>query len=222
MNRFINALLLFILFPTMLLTIVVGFDLPVGFLKISGASLPYRFEIFLGIGLLILVIILRRTIRRWMGILIVSREKKFKWTSTVSLARKKRVLTYLFLEAITFAFIAIALYTVSHEAWMPAIAFGFGAIDHIVFALIGSLTNSFKVGLSSKALIVADREVTVLYFTGLRKVSIHQQSIYFDYIKGLQLSFPSDCVDNTKRSEFFTVLEKQIDSDRVFFSKKMV
>lgn len=222
MNRIVNALLIFILFPTMLLTIIVGFDLPVGLLKTSGANIPYSFEIFLGLGLLILVIILRRTIRRWMGLIIVSKQKKFKWNSLVSSTRKKRVITYLLLEALTFTFISIALYNVTEKAWMPALAFGFGALDHILFAIIGSMAKGFRVGLSSKALIVADREVTVMYFTGLRKVSIHQQSIYFDYIKGLQLSFPSDCIEESDRSTFFDMLEKQIDSDRVFFSKTMV
>ena len=221
MNRFINMLLLVLLFPTMFLTIYVCFDLPIGFLKTTGAHLPYKFELFLGLGLLLFVINLRRSIRRWMGMRIVSKKKKFKWNAPVSASRKKRVITYLLLESLVMSFVGLALYRLSDQAWMPAIAFLFGATDNIIFAIIGIKRNLYRIGLSSKALIVADRDVTLLYFTGLRKVSIHQQSIYFDYIKGLQLSFPSDCIEEENRSEFFELLEAQLDKDRVFFSKTL-
>jgi hypothetical protein len=82
------------------------------------------------------------------------------------------------------------------------------------------MNHWFRIGLSSKALIVADREVTLLYFNGLRKVTIHQSSIYFDYIKGLQLSFPLDCIPEDRMDEFFQELEGSINKDKVFFSKK--
>lgn len=220
MNKFINALLAFILFPTMLVVIFIGFDLPLTLFKTSGANLPYRHEILLGIGLLILVINVRRSVRRWMGMIIVSRKAKFKWNAPVSRRRARRVYTYLILEALVMAFAGIALYKVSPLAWMPAIGYLFGAFDSILFALIGG-KNRYRIGLSSKALIVADREVVILYFNGLRKVSIHQQSIYFDYVKGLQLSFPSDCVEDENRAEFFTMLEEQLDPEKVYFSKKL-
>ena len=222
MNRFINMLLLVLFFPTMFLSIYVSFDLPIGFLQTSGAYLPYKFELFLGLGLLLFVINLRRSIRRWMGMRIVSKKKKFKWNAPVSASRKKRVVTYLLLETLVMTSVAFGLYRLTNEAWMPTIAFLFGATDNIIFAIIGTKGNLYRIGLSSKALIVADRDVTLLYFTGLRKVSIHQQSIYFDYIKGLQLSFPSDCIEEENRSEFFELLEAQLDKDRVFFSKTLV
>ena len=60
MNRSINVLLIFLLIPTMLITIIVGFDLPLTFLKTSGSEMPYREEIFLGFGLVIFMINLRR------------------------------------------------------------------------------------------------------------------------------------------------------------------
>ena len=74
-------------------------------------------------------------------------------------------------------------------------------------------------GITSKAVVAADRDVSVLYFSGLRKVSIHQQSIYFDYIKGLQLSFPIDCMEKDQHDVFFNVLEEQVDTEKVFITK---
>jgi len=220
MNRAINVILLVILFPTMLISIYVGMDLPITFLKTTGEFLPYKSEIFLGLGLLILLLLLRRTVRRWMGMRIVSQKKKFKWNQEVSRSRKKRIITYLGLEAVAMFSVGYAIYSVSPEAWAPALALIFGVVDSLLFALVGSLKKGFRVGLSSKALIVADREVTLLYFTGLRKVSPHQQSVYFDYVKDLQLSFPIDCIQKNKLEEFYTALEEQMNPDKVYFSWK--
>jgi len=221
MNRFINTFLLFILIPTMLLTIYVGFDLPVSFLRTTGAYIPYRFEIFLGLGLLILLLNVRRSVRRWMGLLMVIKVNKFKWNMPVNKDRRNRILTYQALEGFILLFLAGACYNVSEEAWMPAIGFLFGFIDNIIFSIVGIAKKGFRVGLTKKALVVADREVVVLYFSGLRKVSLHQQSVYFDYIKGLQLHFPIDCIEQKDRPEFFNLLEDQLDQDRVLVSKKL-
>lgn len=204
----------------MALTIFVGFDLPIEMIKISGNNLPYKDYIFLGFGMLILIVIIRRSIRRWMGMRIVNQVKKFKWNAEVSPERKSRVRVYLLLEALVMTFVGIALYQVCETALPPGIAFLIGALDSIIFAIAGS-NGRYRVGISSKAVIVADREVILLYFTGLRKISAHQQTTYFDYIKGLQLSFPTDCIQEDERDEFLKVLEEQIDPDRVFFSKTM-
>lgn len=214
-------MLSFILFPTMLIAIYVGLDMPLTFLKTTGQYLPYKFEIFLGLGIFILVLLLRRSIKRWMGMRIVTKTKRFKWNAPVSSARKTRIVTYQLLEALIMLCAAIALYKVANEAWAPALAFGLGVVDNIIFAIVGSIRNGFRIGLSSKALIVADREVTLLYFTGLRKVSVHQESIYFDYIKDLQLSFPSNCIEEDTRQEFLTQLEAEMNPDKVFFSKNL-
>jgi hypothetical protein len=220
MNKSINILLGMLFFPTMALTIFVGFDLPIEIIKMSGHNLPYKDYIFLGMGMLILIVILRRSIRRWMGMRIVNQVKKFKWNAEVSKERKSRVRVYLLLEALVMTFVGVALYQVCETALAPGIAFGIGALDSIIFAIAGR-NGKYRVGISSKAVIVADREVILLYFTGLRKISAHQQTTYFDYIKGLQLSFPTDCIQEEEREEFLKVLEEQIDPDRVFFSKTM-
>ena len=220
MNKFINVLLLFILFPTILLTVFVGFDLPLSFLKTTGQMLPYKFEIFLGIGLIIFIILLKRSIRRWMGMLIISKQKRFKWNAPVSQSRKDRVVTYLGLETFIMLFVGVALYKVSADALAPAAAFILSAFDNLLFALVGIFKKGFRVGLSSKALMVADREVVLLYFKGLRKVSVHQQSVYFDYVKGLQLSFPIDCIQEGHKEEFFKILEEQMDPKKVYFEVK--
>ena len=216
MNRIVNALLIFVLLLTAFIAIYVGFDMPITFLRCTGEYLPYKFELFLGLGLFVFIIVLRKAIRRWMGIRIVSQTKKFKWTQPVSLKRKKRVVTYLSLETAVMIFAGVVLYKLTPHAIFPAAAYLIGAFDNLMMILVKA---SYRVGLSSKALIVSDREVIVLYFTGLRKVSIHQQTVYFDYIKDLQLTFPLNCIQEESQEEFFEALEAQLDRDKVFFSK---
>lgn len=219
MNKFINALLLFLLFPTMLFTIAVGFDMPIEFLRTSGQQLPYRFEIFLVLGLFIFIILLRRTVRRWMGMRLVNQLEKFKWNQRMSQDRIKRVIVYTIMEAIVLFFVGSTLYRITNEAIFPALAFCFATVDNFIFLAYGVSLKKFRIGVTSKAIIAADREVSLVYFYGLRKISIHQQSLFFDYIKGLQLSFPVDCVPVEEKDAFFEAVEAQVDTDKVFITK---
>ena len=220
MNKFINAMLLFLLFPTMLFTIAVGFDMPLEFIKTSGLQLPYRFEIFLGLGLLFFIINLRRTVRRWMGLRLVNQLKKFKWNKQMPQDRIKRVIVYTLMEAIVLFFVGTVLYSVSNEALFVSLAFWFATFDNIIFLIFGTTQKKFRIGVTSKAIISADRDVSLVYLLGLRKISIHQQSLYFEYIKGLQLSFPMDCVPKEAVDEFFNCVEEQLDQNKVFITKR--
>ena len=220
MNKFINATLFFIFLPTMAFTIVVGFDLPLESFGTSGAQLEFRDEILLFFGIVVFLINLRRSVRRWMGMRIVNQLKKFKWNVPVSSERKKRVQVYTLMEVFVFSALAYGLYWVSVEAWAPALGFLFGAIDGLVFTIFGSFKNRFRIGVTSKAIVSGDRDVALVYFQGLRKISIHQDSIYFDYIKKLQLSIPVDCIPSSERETFFKTLEAQVDQNKVFITRE--
>lgn len=215
MNSFINVILLVLSLPTLLFSVFVGFDLPVDFLHTSGNRLPYGQEIYLVLGLTILIIGLRRSIRRWMGVNMVKQQTKFAWNQTISAERKKRVFVYNGLEALVFTSLLVAHLFLTQKAIFIVFAYGLLAFDAVIFVLLNY--NSFRVGLSSKAILVADREVILIYLNGLRKVSVSQQTIYFDYTNDLQLYFPLDCIDQRQRSSFFNCLEEQIDRNKVLF-----
>ncbi len=215
MNSFINLLLLAISLPTLLLSVFVGFDLPIDFLHTTGKRLPFRMEIYLVLGLLLLIIGLRRSIRRWMGVSMVKQQTKFIWNQPISSERKKRVFVYNSLEALVFLSLLIAHLYLTQAAFFIALTYFILTLDAVLFLLING--KEFRVGLSSKAILVADREVILIYLNGLRKVSVSQQTIYFDYIEELQLSFPLDCIEPSQKSSFFDALEGQIDRDRVLF-----
>lgn len=221
MNKFINILLLLISFPMMLLAIFIGRDLPIEFMRTSGAQLPYRFEIFLGFGILYYVILVRRSVKRWMGVHMVSQVARFTWNEPMGEDRKKQVFLYQTLEAAIMTLAAYAIYKVCPEAWLPASALVVGAIDNMIFLLAGKSKNMYRIGLTSKALVVADRDVKVLYLSGLRKVTIQQQTVFFDYIKDLQMTFPLTCIQDKDKTAFKNKLEAQLDRDKVFFSDEV-
>jgi len=216
MNSFVNAILLALAFPLMALAIVVGFDLPVEFLKSSGKQLSFAEEIFWALALLMGILSLRRSTKRWMGMKIVTNTKRFLYNHAISQSRKKRVIVYNCLESAVLIFLALGIYVLTDKAIVPAIVLGLFALDSLVFLVLGN-NNRFRVGISSKAIIVADREVIVIYFEGLRKVSVDQQTIYFDYIKDLQLSFPTNCILDENKSEALEVLQNSLDKDKVMF-----
>jgi hypothetical protein len=218
MNKFINILLLLISFPTLVIAIFVGYDLPIEFLKTSGASLPFKFQIFLSLGIIYYIIIVRRSVRRWMGVAMVSKTEKFKWNVSMGEGRRKQVFLYQWLEALIMSTGGISLYYVCPDAIAPASALWVGSLDNLIFMMLGQTKKLYRIGLTSKAVVVADREVKVLYLSGLRKVTIHQQTVFFDYIKDLQMTFSLTCIPKEDQVDFKNTLESLVDRDRVFFS----
>ena len=218
MNKFINILLLLISFPTLVIAIFVGYDLPIEFLKTSGASLPFKFQIFLSLGIIYYIIIVRRSVRRWMGVAMVNKTEKFKWNVSMGEGRRKQVFLYQWLEALIMSSGGISLYYVCPDAIAPASALWVGSLDNLIFMILGQTKKLYRIGLTSKAVVVADREVKVLYLSGLRKVTIHQQTVFFDYIKDLQMTFSLTCIPKEDQVDFKNTLESLVDRDRVFFS----
>lgn len=215
MNSFINLLLLVLSFPTLLFSVFVGFDLPIDFLNTTGKRLAYSNEVYLALGLLLLIIGLRRSVRRWMGVSMVKQVGKFVWNAAISKERRTRVFVYNSIEGVVFLSLAFAHWFLTPAALFVLIVYLILALDSFLFIVVNP--SNFRVGLSSKAILVADREVLLIYLNGLRKVSVSQQTIYFDYTENLQLSFPLDCIDDQQKASFFTALEGQIDRNRVLF-----
>ena len=217
MNSFVNVILLALTFPLIILSIIIGFDLPVEFLRTSGNNLTYTNESFLVLAVLMGLIAMRRSVKRWMGMKIVNTTARFLFNFEVSSARKNRVLVYTILEAVVMIFIGYSVYYLTPKAIVPALVLFAFSLDNFLFLLIG-YNKRFRIGLSSKALIISDREVTVLYFEGLRKISVDQQTIYFDYIKELQLSFPTNCVRMEDKAEIINGLNDLVDKNKVMFT----
>jgi len=207
--------------PTLMLAILVGFDTPLAILHTSGANLAYHKEILLLIGAFLLVINVRRSIRRWIAMRLVNQLPKFKWNTVVSRERVQRIYAYNFLEAVVFALAGTALFVLTEHAWLCLVGLVFGSLDAIVFAIYGGVTKKFRVGLTSKALLAGDRNVSIIYFLGLRKVSVQQQTIFFDFKDELQHRFPLNLIPEDKHEEFFKELKECTDESKVYYQNNI-
>jgi hypothetical protein len=218
MNRSINILLLVISFPAMAFAILVGFDIPLDFLRVSAGQMPYRGTVFLVFSALLLLLMGRRSVTRWIGVGMTRKPERFIWCADIGRERKKQVRLYLILEAVIAAFFAVVSYVLTPEAWPLSVVYGLLFLDQLLFLLIA--TPWFRVGVTHKAVVVSDREVRVLYFSGLRRVEVQQQTVYFEYLEDLQLFFPVNCVPEGHYGDFRTALETRVNRDKVYFSGK--
>lgn len=218
MNRAINILLLVVSFPALAYTIIVGFDLPIEFLRTTGEQLPYRKEVFWGFALILTMLTARRAVNRWVGVSMTRKPERFVWCVDIGAERKKQVRMYLIIEAIVAFCFAYAIIQISEEATPLLIAYILLGVDHLLYLFFA--TKHFRVGVSKKAIVVADREIRVLYFSGLRRVELHQQTLFFEYIQELQLSFPINCIPEGSFSEFRTTLDGILDRDKIYYSSK--
>lgn len=203
-------------FPLLALSIFSGFDIPIDSLGLTGKDIPYQNEIFLVIGICIFLIQIKRSSRRWMALHLVNKIDRFQWNEKVSQSRKKRVITYNLIESMVMISLGVGLLFTTTKTLLPASVFFLFSLDSIVFSLYGK--DKYRVGLSTKAIFIADREIILIYFTGLRKITVHQQTIYFDYIENLQLTFPTNCIEEGKLNDFFKKFDTVIDKDRVFMN----
>ena len=212
MNSFTNSVLLFFSIPLIGFCIYVGLDVQIDFLHASGRELPFQSYIYLSFGILFFGLLGWRSVRRWMGLYIVNKKKRFSWNMSVSKKRKQRVITYTLLEILVMTSLAFSLYILMNIWTLPSAVLAFFSIESFVFLFVG-MKNRFRVGISSKAIIAADREVVIVYFTGLQKITLGKDSIYFDYIKELQLLFPTDCLEKEELASFKIGIQQMIDRD---------
>ncbi len=206
------------MFPALFFTIVVGFDIYLEFLKENGSTIPWRSNLFIIFAGIFLLLSALRSVKRWIGVNMTRKPEKFIWSTVMDSERKKNVVLFLIIESIIALIIAYAFYSVSAEAWLISCVFLLIFTDQLIFLLFAP--KWFRVGITHKAVVVADRETRVLWFSGLRRVESHQQTIYFEYIENLQLFFPSNCITKGNYSEFRTALDERLNKDKVFYSEK--
>lgn len=205
--------------PVIGFSLFVGFDLPIELIKISGANTPYKTEIFYGFALILLLILMNRSIKRWIGIKMVNQTKRFQWNVPLNDDRNKQVILYLILEASVHFFVAFSLYKITPQSFPVVLVLALFGIDHLILGLLGKYKHLFRIGITSKAILLVDREVKAIYFNGLKEVDLQQKSLFFDYREGLQLSIPSDAVPVNAIAEFKNKFESNIKRDQIYFSE---
>ena len=214
MNKFVNLVTLVVVFPLILFSVYIGLDIPIDSLGITGSEIPYQKEVFY-IGTFICGLFhLLRSVKRWSALKVANKINQFKWSARIGKKRRGRVITYLFLEIFLMLCFSIAFFKLTPSSFSICSLLILSSIDSLFFVVFGK--NKYRISVSSKAIVIADREVQVIYFKGLRKISIHQQSIFFEYIENLQLFFPLNSLEEKDVSIFFNELNKLIDRERVY------
>lgn len=220
MNKSVNIITLLLLAPAFGVAIFAGFDLPVEFLKSSGNNLPFLSQIFLVVAVLMVMLNGRRALKRWTGIRMVNQLTKFQWNHEIDKKRKSQINMYLIMEGIVHLLIAYAFHYLTSKAVFLSLVFVVTGLDHLIFMVYGNVRHKWRVGVTNKAIVVGEREFKAIYFSGLRRVSVHQQTLFFDYKDDLQLAISIDSISPENRTTFRTLLEEKVNRDRVYFSEE--
>ncbi len=214
MNKITNIFLTLVTLPIMLICIFIGGDLPIDMLKTTGGQIPYQQAIFWVAAALLFVILIRRSLKRWTGMQILNQKQKFFWNQEVSKERKVRILLYNFLEALTLFSLAYGLYRICPQGWPIPLVYGIGGLEILFTSFFSWFSKTWRIGITKKAVVLADREVKALYFLGLRKIFVHQETLHFNYKDDLQLNMPFGAVENKK--EFMQTIWANVNQDKVY------
>lgn len=217
MNRFANSWLLLtaiVIFP---FAFAVGYNIDYSLfgLQVQGVEFEYK-ELVFGIatGIAFLSGALKAT-RRWMGLRIVAQKKKFIYSDNISDERKRRVSLYGVLEIVFLLLFGGYYATLSEFSLYVGLVYFIIAAEHIVHLGLGLGRNLYRIGLTKKAIVAVDRESRVLFFSGLRKISKHQQTLHFEYKNDLVMYIPMNMIPN--ETTFLNELRQVVNPDKVFF-----
>ncbi len=220
MNRFYNIWLFIITLVSFPFALAVGLNEDFEFFgfNIQGEEFAYKQVVFIVGGAALFLLGDLRASKKWMGLNVMRQTKRFKYTSEISEERRRRVLIYNFIEIIFLLLFGLFFFIMTNEAIYLSIAYALLAVENLANSFVGMSKQGYGIGISSKALIRVDREVNVIYFKGLQKITKHQDTLYFDYINDLTLHIPLNCVPQDKETEFYQALKEQVDPNKVYYS----
>ena len=220
MSKTVNLLLAMLIIPTAILALLVGFDLnALGF--IQGLDTPYAAEFFLGMGIFSGIILFWRAFRRWSALFIFKNEKQFVWIGASTPTHINRVRFYLLLEALFSTFLGLYFYWILDLTLFISIAFLAAALESLIFIALRCNSKYLKAGIIKNGLVIADRDLTFYYFSGLKSVSTQNDSIYLEYRNDLCLAFPIHPINQEDPAAFMNHFLSAVDKKRVFVSDKI-
>ena len=220
MSKAINILLSLLIIPTAVLALLVGFDLnALGF--IEGEDTPYIREFFIGMAIFSGILIFWRASRRWSALFIFKNKNQFLWVGSSTNDHINRVRFYLFLEMMFYTFMAVYFYWISPFTLYLAAVFLSASIEKLFFILLRCNPSHMKAGIIKNGLVIADRDLSFYYFSGLTSVSTQNDSIYLEYRNDLCLSFPINAINKEDRAEFMNHFLDAVNKKRVFVSDKI-
>lgn len=220
MSKAINILLALLIIPTAVLALLVGFDLnALGF--IEGEETPYIQEFFIGMAIFSGILIFWRALRRWSALFIFKNKNQFLWVGASTSEHINRVRFYLFLEMLFYTCMAVYFFWISSFTIFLAVVFLSASIEKLFFIVLRCNSKHMKAGIIKNGLVIADRDLSFYYFSGLTSVSTQNDSIYLEYRNDLCLAFPINAINKEDRAEFMNHFLSAVTKKRVFVSDKI-
>ena len=216
MNKTINIWILLLLLLLLPFGLAVGFNIDYTLFgwDIQGEELAGKQYIFnLGSGL-ILVLGVFKTVNRWLGMSMLYQKNKFRYSNAIASARIKRVLLYGIIEIVFLSIFSAFFFVLTTDTWVISAALLIILLEHLLHMILGYWIGLFRYGITKKAFVAVDRASSVIYFNGLRRISKHQDTIYFDYSNNLVLHIPTNLFED--EGEFLLNLKSVINTDKVF------
>lgn len=171
-----------------------------------------------GAAVLILLLNLRRSVKKWSGMKLVNQTEKFQFTTGISESRRKTVILNNFLEITAFFILSFAFVVVSVKGTIVTLVFYLIIIDMLVNTIRGLKGKKYRIGMTKKAIVAVDREVLPIYFKGLKHVTKQGTNIYFEYVNDLVLYLNLDNIPAENQEEFVAKLREFAGEDTVYFS----
>lgn len=215
MNKVVNVFsgIILALYCAFVMAVIYDFS----FSSFSVKYVPYKEQICGGLALLILLLGVLRIKRKWQGAADMKNFKRFHFDRPISKSAKNLALLYAIGEGvfmlILMAFLANLMRTSSVYVLPMLLIILALFVEAIIFTFkIYGGGESFRIGIDKKAVAYFNREMHILYFTGLRRIEMHQDMINFQYKEDLNLLLPIELIDKKDRLAFREALIKTIET----------
>lgn len=220
MNKFFNiwTLIFTVLIIPFVFAVGWNIDFSIFGLNVPGEEFKYA-DLFFSIaaGIVFTLGVLRAS-KKWAGINITRQKSRFLFYTNISDSRLNRVVLYNVLEMSFFLIFAFFFLVVMQTAVYIGLVFILLFLENLINTIFGVYKQTYAIGITSKAIIFVDRDVKAIYFKGLKKVSKHQQTIYFEYVNDLVLHIPTNIIPEEKEGQFLRTLQSVVDPNKVFYT----
>lgn len=205
MNKVINVFSGIVLVIFTIFGMLIAFDL--SFSSASLKGMPYTFEICAGFAVIVFLLGFLRIKRKWQGAADMKNFKGFHFVRQVAKSALNHSLVYAFAEAV-FVLLAILVFSIMGKLepnmMLPMIfVMALIFIEGVVFIIrIMRGGPAFRLGINKKAVAFFNREMQLFYYTGLKRIELHQDMINFQYKDDLNLLLPLQVIKTKDRTAF--------------------
>lgn len=217
MNKVINVFsgIILIIFFVLAMGIVYDLSLSSNF---SLKGLPYKYQIAYGLTLIIFTLGVLRIVRKWQGAKDMKRFQKFTFVRPISKSARNLALLYatgeiLFMSIICFVLLMMAMLDPVLVSPMLLVIFVL-MIEGIIFSIrILKGGDAFRVGINKSVVAYFNREMNLIYYTGLKRVELHQDMINFQYPQDLNILLPLEVIEKNDRLAFRDALIETLETE---------